>query len=87
MAAATATGVPNPAAPSMNAPNAKAISSACKRRSAVRLPIESLMISNCPVSTVIRYSRIAVKTTQPMGNSPKAAPKAVALATCPAGMR
>ena len=33
MAAATATGVPNPAAPSMNAPNAKAISSACRRRS------------------------------------------------------
>ncbi len=31
MAPATATGVPNPAAPSMNAPKAKAISSACRR--------------------------------------------------------
>ena len=37
MAAATATGVPNPAAPSTNAPKAKAISSACRRGSSVRL--------------------------------------------------
>jgi hypothetical protein len=54
MAAATATGVPKPAAPSMNAPNANAISKACSRRSDVRPPIESLMISNFPVSSVIR---------------------------------
>ena len=44
--AAMATGVPNPAAPSRNAPNAKAIKSACRRESEVSLPIESLMISN-----------------------------------------
>jgi hypothetical protein len=50
IAAATATGVPKPAAPSMNAPSANAISSACRRRSPVRPPIESLMTSNLPVS-------------------------------------
>ena len=54
MAAATATGVPNPAAPSMNAPKANAISSACRRRSSVRLPMESLSTSNLPLSTVTR---------------------------------
>ena len=46
IAAATATGVPKPDAPSMNAPNAKAISSACSLRSWVRCPTEFLMISN-----------------------------------------
>ena len=59
IAAATATGVPKPAAPSTNAPNANAISIACSRRSFVRPPIESLMISNLPVSSVMRYSTTA----------------------------
>jgi hypothetical protein len=59
IAADTATGVPNPAAPSMKAPNANAMRSAWRRRSDVRLPTESLRISNAPVSRVIRYSRIA----------------------------
>ena len=54
IAAATATGVPKPAAPSMNAPNANAIRSAWRRRSAVRPPIESLMTSKLPVSSVSR---------------------------------
>jgi hypothetical protein len=54
IAAATATGVPKPAAPSTKAPNANAISIACKRRSVVRPPIESLMISKLPVSSVMR---------------------------------
>ena len=49
MAAATATGVPKPAAPSMNAPKAKAISMACKRRSRVSPPMESLMMAKLPV--------------------------------------
>ena len=66
--------LPNPEAPSMNAPKAKAITSACRYFSLVRCPMESLMISNCPVSTASRYSSIAVKTIQPMGNSPYAAP-------------
>ena len=74
IAAATATGVPNPAAPSMNAPNAKATSSACMRRSLEKLPMECFTISNLPVTWVMRNKRIAVKTTQPMGNSPNAAP-------------
>ena len=59
IAAATATGVPKPAAPSTNAPNANAISIACSRRSVVRPPIESLMISKLPVSSVMRYSTTA----------------------------
>ncbi len=54
MAAAIATGVPNPAAPSMKAPKANAISSACTLRSLVIPPNEFLMISNLPVSTVTR---------------------------------
>src|SRR5215831_14059629 len=74
MAAATATGVPKPAAPSMNAPNAKAISSACSLGSVVRCPMESFRMSNLPVSRMMRYSRMAENTTQPMGKRPKAAP-------------
>ena len=54
MAAATATGVPNPAAPSMKAPKAKPMSTACSLRSSLSEPMESLMISNLPVSTVTR---------------------------------
>lgn len=40
MVAAVATGVPNPAAPSRDPPNAKAISSACNLGSGVSLPID-----------------------------------------------
>jgi hypothetical protein len=51
MALATATGVPNPAAPSMNAPNANAISSALHAADHwSSWPTESLMASNLPVS-------------------------------------
>ena len=42
------------AAPSMNAPNENAMNIACSRRSSVRLPTESLMTSNLPVSTASR---------------------------------
>lgn len=54
MAAATATGVPNPAAPSRNAPKANAMRSVCNRGSRVRLRRECLMASNLPVSSVRR---------------------------------
>ena len=54
MAAATATGVPNPAAPSRNAPNANAMSSVCSLGSRVRLRSECLIASNLPVSSVRR---------------------------------
>ena len=50
-APAMATGAPNPAAPSMNAPKQKATSNTCSRRSAVIPATDSFMISNCPVST------------------------------------
>src|SRR5207244_10096324 len=70
----TATGAPNPAAPSMNAPNENAMNIACRRRSSVRLPTESLMISNLPVATARRHSMIELNTIQAMGNNPYAAP-------------
>jgi hypothetical protein len=54
MAPDTATGAPNPAAPSMKAPNENAMNIACSRRSSVRLPTESLITSNLPVSTARR---------------------------------
>ena len=61
----------------MNAPKEKAMNIACRRRSSVSVPTESLMISNLPVSTARRYSMIELKTTQAMGNSPYAAPYSV----------
>ena len=53
MAPAMATGVPNPAAPSMKAPKEKAISSAWILRSPESLVMLSLTISNLPVIRVI----------------------------------
>src|SRR5712692_3358271 len=50
-APAMATGAPNPAAPSMNAPKQNATSKTCRRRSAVIPATDSFMISNWPVST------------------------------------
>ena len=66
----TATGAPNPAAPSMNAPNENAMNSACSRQSFVNPPTESLMISNLPVCTARRYSMIDEKTIQEIGKRP-----------------
>ena len=53
IAAEIATGVPKPAAPSMNAPKLKAISSAWMRRSSASPAIECLTISKVPVTTVM----------------------------------
>jgi hypothetical protein len=74
-AAEIATGVPNPAAPSMNAPKLNAMSIACTRRSGDSAITECLIFSNSPVSTVSEYRNTAINTIQPMGNKPKAAPK------------
>ena len=54
----------------MNAPNENAMNIACSRRSSVRLPTESLMISNLPVSTASRYSMIDAKTIHAIGKRP-----------------
>ncbi len=70
MAALTATGAPPPPAPSSRAPNAKAINSACKRRSSEMAPMDRLMISNWPDSTVISYTKTAATTTQAIRNQP-----------------
>ncbi len=54
-APAMATGAPNPAAPSMNAPKQKATIRSCRRRSAVIPATDSFMISNWPVCTETSY--------------------------------
>ncbi|MND05989.1 hypothetical protein D3C83_270990 [compost metagenome] len=54
----------------MKAPNEKAMNIAWRRRSSVRLPTESLMISNFPVSTARRYSMIEANTIHAIGNTP-----------------
>jgi hypothetical protein len=48
-----ATGVPNPAAPSMNAPKLKAMRIAWMRRSLEIDATESLSTSNSPLTTVM----------------------------------
>jgi hypothetical protein len=53
MAALMATGVPNPAAPSMNAPNENPMSSTWMRRSEARPAMVSFTTSNFPVRTVM----------------------------------
>ena len=52
MPAEIATGAPNPAAPSRNAPKLNAMSSAWSRRSSVSEAMDCLITSNCPVPTV-----------------------------------
>jgi len=54
-APAIATGAPNPAAPSMNAPKQNATIKSCRRRSAVIPATDSFMISNWPVCTDTSY--------------------------------
>ena len=87
MAPDTATGAPKPAAPSMKAPNENAMNIACSRRSLVRPPTESLMISNFPVSTARRYSMIELNTIHAMGKIPNAAPNSVEMIAIGNGMR
>src|SRR5437868_3474135 len=86
IAAEMATGVPNPAAPSIKALKANAIKSACTGWLLVRWERELFMISNLPVSTVMRYRRMAVNTIQPIGNKAKAAPYMVVLKAIDKGM-
>ncbi len=50
IAAVTATGVPNPAAPSKNAPREKAMKRSCRRRSSLIEPIERCRTANSPFS-------------------------------------
>src|ERR1700686_756565 len=65
-APAIATGAPNPAAPSMNAPKQNATSNTCNRRSAVTPAIDSFMISKSPVLTEMSYRYTAATTTHTM---------------------
>ena len=53
-------GTPNPATPSRNAPNAKAMSSTWIRWSADTPAIEERMMSNRPERTLSRYSHTAI---------------------------
>ena len=54
IAPVTATGVPNPPAPSKKAPKAKATSSSCSRRSLVMPATDCWRVANHPFSTVSR---------------------------------
>ncbi len=87
MVEAMATGAPNPAAPSRNAPNAKAMSNAWRRGSGVSRPMDVLMRSNWPVSTETLNKTSAQKMIQVMGKRPKAAPSAAALSAGTSGIR
>ncbi|VVO45225.1 hypothetical protein PS710_06601 [Pseudomonas fluorescens] len=86
MAPVTATGVPNPAAPSKNAPKQKAISSNCSRRSSVMRASESCSTLNEPFSVVSRCRKMMLSTIQPIGSKPLAAPYSAAEPAMFAGM-
>jgi hypothetical protein len=70
----------------MNAPNEKAMNIACRRRSFVSPPTESLMISNLPVSTASRYNMIELNTIHAIGKIPNAAPNSVEMTAMLSGM-
>ena len=74
MAAEIATGAPNPAAPSRNAPNENAINNACSLRSGVMEAMKFFMISNCPLFTVMLKRKTAPMMIQQIGNNPYNAP-------------
>ena len=69
-----ATGAPNPAAPSMNAPNEKATRTAWSRRSPERLATEAFMISNWPVVTAMSYRNTAATISQTTRKTAKTNP-------------
>jgi len=87
MAAATATGAPCPATPSMKAEKEKAMSRAWMRRSGESEEMELLMTSNCPDSTVRLNRKTAVRMIQPMGNRPVTMPRAEAESAAVMGIR
>ena len=69
-AAVIATGAPNPAAPSMNAPKQKAMRITCTRASGA-IPANWIRSeSNRPDSTVNRWRNITFRTIHPIGNRP-----------------
>jgi len=86
IAAVMATGVPNPAEPSIKAPKENAINNACNLRSSVIDAMESLIISNCPVFTVSWYKNTAVIIIQPMGKIPVIAPYSEEYTESPTGI-
>ena len=86
IAAEIATGVPNPAAPSTNAPKQNAISSAWMRRSSAMPTTDWRTMSNVPVSTVMAYTKIALSTIHPIGNNPYNAPSPTAASASDAGI-
>src|SRR3954451_18994706 len=87
IAPAIATGVPKPDVPSMIAPNENAISRTWSRRSNEMWMIDSLTISNFPVTTVIVYSSIAATTIQMMPMNPDSVPSTNADTAAPTGIR
>ena len=87
IAPAIATGVPKPLVPSMIAPNEKAISRHCRRRSKEMWVIDSLTISNFPLTSVIVYSSMAPTMIHTMPIAPLSAPAMNAVTAASGGMR
>src|SRR4029079_15298316 len=86
IAPVTATGVPNPAAPSKNAPKQNAISSSGSRRSVVMPMIARCSVTNTPRSSVSLYRKMTLSTIQPIGRNPYAAPSRAARPAMDPGM-
>ena len=86
IAAVTATGVPNPAAPSKNAPKQNATSSNCRRRSFVIPVMLFCSTSKSPVSVVSWYMKMTLRTIQPIGSNPKSPPSSAVFPAISTGM-
>ena len=81
---ATAAGVPNPAEPSMKAPNSQAMMITCTRRSGVMSVNPCRMVLMAPLSCRVFNSRIAPKMMYSSVNA-ITSPLTVAAATCRPG--
>ncbi len=80
----TAAGVPNPAAPSINAPNSQAMMMTCTRRSAEMLVKPLRMTASAPLCLSVFSSRIAPKMMN-SSRSVSESPLIDAAATCTPG--
>jgi hypothetical protein len=69
-AAVTATGVPNPAAPSKNAPRQNAMPITWMRGSGERRARLVRRTAKCPFATDMSYRKMRLSTIQPMGKRP-----------------
>jgi hypothetical protein len=85
-AAVTATGVPNPAAPSKNAPRQNAMPITWMRGSGERRARLARRTAKWPLATVRSYRKMRLSTIQPIGNRPYAAPRTAAASPARTGI-